>query len=66
MSVVAESSTKLAEIESDGLDVSDTVLLYVVPPAAAKIQPNDPRLVEFAPAYHVLVKLYARTLEIDR
>jgi hypothetical protein len=29
--------------------------------AASKYQPNDPLFVEFAPAYHVVSRLYART-----
>ena len=33
---------------------------------ALKYQPNEPLLVEFAPAYQVLDKEYARTLEMDR
>ena len=46
--------------------VSEIDPRYVTPPDAAKIQPSEPKLVEFAPAYHVDDRLYARTLEIDR
>jgi hypothetical protein len=46
-----------AETASEPVAVSEKETLNVVPPGAAKIQPSEPLLVEFAPAYHVLSRL---------
>ena len=44
-------------------DVADSMMYTEMgpPPPASKYQPSEPLLVELAPAYHVVSRLYART-----
>ena len=55
-----EMYVSTADTASVAVDVSEMVAVIATTPDS-KYQPSEPLLVELAPAYHVVSRLYART-----